>query len=95
MVQFIHYAALLACVAVIIACICRIDLMRSTRNSYVWFFVYAMFGAYAFGTALELCRGRAMDWNDAAGIGGILLMVLASWSRWVKGAPPETVRGEP
>lgn len=95
MAPFFHYVVLVACVMVIIACICRVDKLRSSTNRYIWFFVYALFSVYAFGTALQVCRGRLIDWDDAAGIGGILLFIIATWSQWTKGPPPETVRGEP
>lgn len=90
--SLIHWPAVLACVVVLIACSCRIDQMRSDRDRWAWFCVYALFAVYALLLLLQLVRGQSPDWNDAAGIGGILLLVIVTWRQWVHGPPPETTR---
>lgn len=95
MKNLLNYVGLLACVVVLLACVCRIELMSSTRNRWSWFVVYVLFAAYALGTALQTWRARSFDWNDAAGIGAILVFVCITRCLWVNGPPPETVRGEP
>lgn len=84
--SLIHWPAMVACVVVLIACSCRVDQMRSDRDRWSWFCVYALI------TLLQLLRGQPADWNDAAGIGGILLLVIVTWRQWVHGPPPETTR---
>ena len=83
-----------ACLIVLVACICRIDQMRSNRNGYPWFFVYALFAVFALGVAQRTWRGWSFDWNDGVGIGGLLLLIVVTRRQWKKGPPPETVRGE-
>lgn len=92
MTPLAHYLAIAGCVIVMVACTCRIDQMRSGRNRWIWYFVYALFAAYAFSTVLLLLRGQRLDWNDAAGISAVLLLVIATWQQWRDGPPPETTR---
>jgi len=91
--NLLRYAGMAACLVVLLACVCRIDLMRSTRTRAVWFVLYALFAMYALGTVLQIWRGGSFDWNDAAGIGGILVNVFATRHLWKNGQPPETVKG--
>ncbi len=89
----IHYSAIAACSFILVACICRIDLMRAKRNRWDWCALYVCFAAYALGTLLTLLRGGYFAWADLAGIGGVVLYMCLTRRLWANGAPPETVRG--
>lgn len=98
--QLLHFVGLaaslcvqVACLVVLVACICRIDQMRSNRNAYRWFFIYALFAVFSLGVAQRAWRGWSFDWNDGVGIVGLLLLVLVTRRQWKHGPPPETERG--
>lgn len=96
--DFLLYAGLvvasLASLVVLAACVCRIDQMRSSRHRWGWFLLYLLFAVYALGTLCGIWRHRAFSWDDAAGLGGMLLYMVLTRRLWVNGAPPETVKGE-
>lgn len=83
----------LACTVVIAACICRVDKMRASSHSWCWFAVYALFAAYAAGTALASWNGSPMSWDDTAGIGGLLLYMALTRRLWRDGPPSEIAKG--
>lgn len=91
--RILNVIEMLACALVVAACICRVDKMRASRQSWRWFAVYALFAAYACGTLRDSWRGETMRWDDAAGIGGLMLYMLLTRQRWQQGPPPETAKG--
>ena len=88
----LHYGSLAACVLVLTACVCRVDLMRHSRNRWAWFVLYALFAVYAMGTALGIWRDTDIGWDDAAGIASIAYYMMLTRRLWVDGPPPETVK---
>lgn len=90
----IRYAGMAVCALVLMACICRIDLMRFHVNRAAWFVVYVMFAVYALGVLLDLVVGRAVDWYEVAGTGGVLLYMVLTRKQWARGrAARETETG--
>ncbi len=91
---FIHFAGLAACTFVLAGCVCRIDQMRSGRQGWDWFALYALFAVFAFGLLLSQLRGHPLDWGTAAGISGVALHMALTRHLWRDGPPPETTRGD-
>jgi len=81
------------CAGVLMACICRIDLMRLQINRAAWFAVYLLFAVYALGVLLDLAVARPVDWYEGAGIGGVLLYMVLTRKLWRQGPPAETETG--
>lgn len=92
--QLIRYAGLAACLFVLAGCVCRIDQMRSGRQRWGWFALYALFAVFALGLLVAQLRGRVLDWGLAAGIAGIALHLALTRHLWRDGPPPETTRGD-
>ena len=90
----IRSISIAVCATVLLACICRIDLLRRGVSRSTWFCVYLLFAVYALGVLLDLARARWVDWYECAGIGGILLYMALTRGLWRDGADPETVRDE-
>jgi ABC-type multidrug transport system permease subunit len=90
--QFLKLVSLLAYLVVIAACVCRVDKMRASYHSWYWFLVYALFSAYALGMLISIWHGTPMGFADAACVGGLLLYMVLTRSRWSDGPPPETAK---
>ncbi|PLC06415.1 hypothetical protein CY658_05115 [Variovorax sp. RO1] len=90
METILRLAGLAGCVLVLAGCICRIGLMKSKRNRFIWWLVYALMAIYAGGVLLDLIVDRRVDWYEIAGIGGIVLHLEVTRRQWRNGAPPET-----
>lgn len=82
------------CATVLLACICRIDLLRRGVSRSTWFCVYLLFAVYALGVLLDLVQARRVDWYECAGLGGVLLYMINTRKLWRHGPDPETVRDE-
>jgi hypothetical protein len=89
----IRYLGMTVCAVVLMACICRIDLMRFQINRAAWFSVYLLFAVYALGVLLDLAVARSVDWYEGAGIGGVLLYMALTRNLWRQGPPVETETG--
>ncbi|WP_137860809.1 hypothetical protein [Variovorax sp. 3P27G3] len=81
------------CALVLMACICRIDLMRFHTNRAAWFAMYLLFAVYALGVLLDLLAARPVDWYEGAGVGGVLLYMALTRKLWRQGPPAETETG--
>lgn len=90
---YIRFFGMAVCAVVLMACICRIDLMRFQINRAAWFCVYLLFAVYALGVLLDLAVARPVDWYEGAGIGGVLLYMVLTRNLWRRGPPPETETG--
>lgn len=62
METILRLAGLSGCVLVLAGCICRIGLMKSKRNRFIWWLVYALMAVYAGGVLLDLVMDRRVDW---------------------------------
>ncbi|MBS0427617.1 MAG: hypothetical protein JSR41_10065 [Proteobacteria bacterium] len=82
------------CAVVLLACVCRINLLQFRVSRSAWFCVYLLFAVYALGVLLDLARARGVDWYEGAGIGGVLLYMVLTRDLWRGGPDPETTRGE-
>lgn len=90
-----HVACVVACVAVVVACVCRIDRMRSRQYSYAWFLVYALFSAYAFGLAARWWRGGPGGWGEVVAVAGMLLHLFVTGRRMALGTTAVSKTGGP
>lgn len=91
----VRYAGGAVCAIVLVACVCRIDLMRSGRSRASWFVVYLLFAVFALGTLLALVADRAIDWWSAtAGAVGLLLFMALTRRDWQGRPAPETDAAE-
>lgn len=90
---FIRFFGMAVCAVVLMACICRIDLMRSHTSRAAWFAVYLLFAVYALGVLLDLIGARPVNLYEGAGIGGVLLYMALTRNLWRRGPPPETETG--
>lgn len=89
-----RFAAMAACLLVLVACICRIDLMRRGRSRPSWFLSYLLFAVYALGRLIALARDSQVDWYSIAGVFGLVLFMALTRKEW-RGAPaPETDAAE-
>jgi hypothetical protein len=91
---FVRFSGVGLCVLVLMACICRIDLMRFQVNRAAWFCVYLLFAVYALGVMLDLAVARPVDWYEGAGVGGVLLYMALTRNLWRQGPPAETETGD-
>lgn len=87
-------AGMVVCTVVLLACVCRINLLQFRVSRSAWFCVYLLFAVYALGVLLDLARARWVDWYEAAGIGGVLLYMVLTRDLWRGGPDPETFRGD-
>ncbi|MBN8747350.1 MAG: hypothetical protein J0I65_07550 [Variovorax sp.] len=83
-----------ACTVVLLACVCRINLLQFRVSRSAWFCVYLLFAVYALGVLLDLVQARWVDWYEGAGLGGLLLYMALTRDLWRHGPDPETTRGE-
>ena len=92
---FVRCAGGALCALVLVACVCRIDLMRSGRSRPSWFLVYLLFAVFALGTLLAFVADRAIDmWSAAAGAAGLLLFMALTRKEWHGRPAPETDAAE-
>ena len=90
----LRYAGILICALVLMACVCRIDLMRSGRSRPSWFLIYLCFAVYTLGVLLDLAMNRWVDWYECAGVLGLLLFMLKTRQAWRGHPAPETDVGD-
>ena len=82
------------CVLIIVACICRVNLMRYGDNKFGWIVLYTLWAPFACGMLIDLLTFPArIDWWACFGIAGIALHIVLTRQRWSAGAPPETTWG--
>lgn len=85
-----------ACLLVIVACICRVNLMRFGQHKFGWLVLYILWAPFAMGMLIDMLTapGR-VDWWACFGIAGILLHIVLTRRKWSAGAPRESQWGGP
>lgn len=79
------------CLFVIVACICRVNLMHYGRNKLGWLALYILWAPFAGGMLIDLLTAPGkVDWWACFGVAGILLHIVLTRARWSVGAPHET-----
>lgn len=82
------------CALVIVACICRVNLMRRGQHKLGWALLYMLWAPFAGGMLIDLVlRDYKLDWWACFGIAGILLHMVLTRHKWAHGAPEETEVG--
>jgi hypothetical protein len=80
------------CTVVLLACVCRINLLHARRSKAGWIALYIVWAALASGVLIDLVVGRPVDgWAALGGLGALLHVVLTR-RLWSQGAPRETER---
>lgn len=78
---------------IVVACICRINLMRYGQNKLGWMVLYIAFAPFAGGMALDLLASpERVEWWDCFGIAGIALHIALTRHHWRTGSPYESRR---
>jgi hypothetical protein len=93
--QFIVLAGVVVCAAIVVACICRVNLMRVGRQKLGWLALYILWAPFALGMLIDLVSYPwRVDWYVCFGVAGILLHLTLTRRKWAGGAPPETEIGQ-
>lgn len=83
----------LACLYVLGACVCRLDLQSAGRKTRVsWALVYVSIAAIAAWMLVDIFKGAMSDRDLAIAI-GVAFYIFISRHAWDDGAPPITRRG--
>lgn len=85
----LQWAGAAACTVVIVACICRVNLLHP-RSPLAWPAKYILQAAFAGGVLIDLVQGFQVDWYVAFGVAGALLHIVLTWHKWSRRAPAET-----
>jgi hypothetical protein len=79
---------IVVCALIILACICRVNLMRFGQSKFGWVAVYILWAPSAGGLLIDLLAdpGR-IEWWDCVGVVGILVHIVLTRQHWSMGAP--------
>jgi hypothetical protein len=77
-----------ACGFIVLACICRINLMRYGTNKLGWMALYILYAPFAGGMLLDLLTEPAkVEWWACVGVAGIAMHLVLTRRHWSMGAP--------
>jgi hypothetical protein len=88
-------AGVAVCGLILVACICRLDLLTPRLHKLGWRLMYLLYAAYAGGVLIDLATAQPVDWYEAAGIAGVLIHVALTRRLWRDGPPSETCKEHP
>lgn len=76
------------CLAIVAACVCRINVMTAKRNKLSWWLMYMLFAAYALAVLIDGLATR--EWNKAylLGLAALGANLLITMKNWRTGPPP-------
>lgn len=79
------------CTLIVVACICRVNLMRYGTHKLGWLALYILFAPFAGGMLIDLLTAPSrVDWWACFGIAAVALHILLTRHKWRAGAPRET-----
>lgn len=88
--QVLLWAGVVVCAAVLLACICRVNLLQSPKlHRMSWGVLYIAYALFALGTLLDLILWAETDWWVCAGIAGVMLQLLLTHKDWKRAAPTD------
>ena len=89
----LHLVYLVLCLFIIVACICRVNVMTASRNRFSWSAMYTLMAAFAGGELLDvLTLQRWMAWYELAGLVAVGLNLWLTHRHWSNGPPPITCK---
>lgn len=85
---FLQYPGIAACVFVVLACICRVNLMRYGISKPGWMALYILYAPFGGGMLLDLLLApQKVEWWACVGIAGIVVHLMLTRHHWSNGAP--------
>ena len=72
---------------VLLACVCRLNIMTPSTSSPLWRFVYVLLAAWTGWVGADLAELGTVTVRDAMGVLGLALYVHLTRHRWVDGVP--------
>ena len=72
---------------VLLACVCRLNIMTPGNSSILWRLVYLLLAAWTGWVAADLAELGTVTVRDALGVLGLALYVHLTRRRWVDGVP--------
>ena len=72
---------------VLLACVCRLNLMTPGNSRVLWRFVYVLLAAWTGWVGADLAELGTVTVRDAMGVLGLALYVHLTRHRWVDGVP--------
>lgn len=89
----LHMVYLGLCCFIIVACICRVNVMTASRNRFAWSAMYILMAAFAAGELIDvLTLRRWMVWHELAGLCAVALNLLLTHRHWRHGPPAITCK---
>lgn len=86
----LKWGGVVACSFVLVACVCRVNLMRVGEHKRGWLWLYTLAAPFAGGVLIDLLTDRSVDWYCCFGIAAFLLHIVVTRRLWQRGAPSET-----
>lgn len=88
MSAFFIWPGVAVCAFIVLACICRVNLMRFGENKLGWLALYILWPPAAGGMLLDLLTApEAVNWWACCAIAGILVHIVLTRGHWSDGAP--------
>lgn len=86
------WAGAVLCALIIIACICRVNLLTAGVHRFAWGVLYIAYAAFAMGCAIDLLIQRFAEWWVCLGVAGVVLQLWLTRKDWRAGAPQDIRR---
>ena len=83
----VYHLLLPAMAYVLLACVCRLNLMTPANSRILWRLVYVLLAAWTGWVAADLAELGTVTVRDALGVLGLALYVHLTRHRWVDGVP--------
>jgi hypothetical protein len=82
-----HYLLLLPIAYVLLACVCRLNLMTPETSQVAWRVAYVALAAWTGAVAADLATAGAVPLRDALGVLAMALYMHLTRRRWANGMP--------
>jgi len=83
----LDFALLLPAAYVLLACICRLNMMEPRRSSWAWRAVYVALAAWTGHVAADLAALGSVPLRDALGVIAMAAYMHLTRQRWADGVP--------
>jgi hypothetical protein len=91
MSPWLLYPGVAFCAFVVLACICRVNLMRYGVNKLGWIALYILYAPFAGGMLITLLtEPERVEWWECVGVAGLAVHVVLTRRHWAMGAPVYT-----
>lgn len=81
------YTILAPVVYVLLACICRLNVMTPRTSSVLWRLTYILLASWTGWLAADVLESGAIHIKDAVGVLSLSLYIYLTKAKWIAGVP--------